>query len=368
MGFDIAQLSLLLFLTGGLENPFAFLILSPVLLSATALPPRITLTMAGFAVLCATILVFVHYPLPWDSDDPLTLPWIYTLGVWLSILLAIGFISNYSWQITEEGRQLAEAFAATELVLAREQHLTQLDGLAAAAAHELGTPLATIALVVKEMGNLVPKEGTVAEDLDLLAQEVRRCRNILSTIASLDKEGATVINQMTLGHLIEEVVEPHRDFGVEVKVSNLGAAPEPVCRRNPAILYGLGNLVENAVDFAKSEVGIRAEWSAETVGITIEDDGPGFGPDIIQRIGEPYLSSRNDGRRSKSEEGSGLGLGMFIAKTLLERSGAVVTAGNRPEPESGARIEVQWPRATFQRRLEPATEAPPARSREEAKL
>ena len=109
-------------------------------------------------------------------------------------------------------------------------------------------------------------------------------------------------------------------------------------------------------------------WSAETVGITIEDDGPGFGPDIIQRIGEPYLSSRNDGRRSKSEEGSGLGLGMFIAKTLLERSGAVVTAGNRPEPESGARIEVQWPRATFQRRLEPATEAPPARSREEAKL
>ena len=140
LAFDIAELAVLLFLTGGLQNPFAFLFLSPVLLSATALPPRITLMLGGFAVVCATVLVFIHYPLPWDPEDPLELPWIYMTGVWFSIMLAIGYISVYAWQLTEEGRQLAEALAATELVLEREQHLSQLDGLAAAAAHELGYP------------------------------------------------------------------------------------------------------------------------------------------------------------------------------------------------------------------------------------
>ena len=140
------------YLTGGLENPFAFLFLGPVLISATALPPRMTMILAAFAVSCATLLVFVHYPLPWSSDDPLELPPIYMFGVWLSILLAIGYISIYAWQITEEARQLADALAATELVLAREQHLSQLDGLAAAAAHELGTPLATISLVSQGTG------------------------------------------------------------------------------------------------------------------------------------------------------------------------------------------------------------------------
>ena len=151
LAFDIAELAVLLFLTGGLQNPFAFLFLAPVLLSATALPPRITVILGAFAVLCATVLVFVHYPLPWDPDDPLELPWIYLLGVWFSILLAIGFIGVYAWQITEEGRQIAEALAATELVLAREQHLSQLDGLAAAAAHELGTPLSTISVIAREL-------------------------------------------------------------------------------------------------------------------------------------------------------------------------------------------------------------------------
>src|SRR3954463_8121503 len=164
LAFDIAEVAVLLFLTGGLENPFAFLFLAPVLLSATALPPRITVMLAAFAVLCATVLVFVHYPLPWDADDPLELPWIYLLGVWFSIVSAIGFIGVYAWQITEEGRQLAEALTATELVLSREQHLSQLDGLAAAAAHELGTPLSTISVIARELERAIKADSPHADD------------------------------------------------------------------------------------------------------------------------------------------------------------------------------------------------------------
>src|ERR1700704_5962507 len=190
LAFDIAELAVLLFLTGGLENPFAFLFLAPVLLSATALPPRITIMLGVFAVMCATVLVFVHYPLPWDADDPLELPWIYLLGVWLSILLAIGFIGVYAWQITEESRQIAEALAATELVLAREHHLSQLDGLAAAAAHELGTPLSTISVVAKELQRALGPDSPYADDVKLLREQAERCRDIMGKLSALPAEGA----------------------------------------------------------------------------------------------------------------------------------------------------------------------------------
>src|SRR6195256_4909639 len=203
LAFDIAELSVLLYLTGGLQNPFAFLFLAPVLLSATALPPRFTVTLGAFAVACATVLVFLHYPLPWDSDDPLQLPPIYMMGVWLSLLLCIGFIGVYAWQITEESRQLADALAATELVLAREQHLSQLDGLAAAAAHELGTPLATITLIAKELQLALKPDSEHADDVRLLNEQAKRCRAILAKLTELSS-GAP-FDRMKLSTLIEEV-------------------------------------------------------------------------------------------------------------------------------------------------------------------
>src|SRR4249919_3144165 len=218
LAFDIAELAVLLFLTGGLENPFAFLFLAPVLLSATALPPRITVMLGAFAVICATVLVFAHYPLPWDADDPLELPWIYLLGVWLSILLAIGFIGVYAWQITEEGRQIAEALAATELVLAREQHLSQLDGLAAAAAHELGTPLSTISVIARELERAIALDAPHGDDVRLLREQATRCRDILAKITELPG-GGEPFDRMRLTALIEEVVAPHRNFGVTIDVA-----------------------------------------------------------------------------------------------------------------------------------------------------
>jgi two-component system sensor histidine kinase RegB len=354
LAFDIAELAILLFLTGGLENPFAFLFLGPVLLSATALPPRLTLMLGGFAAACATVLIFVHYPLPWDVDQPLELPPIYTMGVWLSLLLAIGFIGAYAWQLTEEARQLADALAATELVLAREQHLSQLDGLAAAAAHELGTPLSTITVIATEIEREMAKDSPHADDVRLLREQAQRCRGILAKLTQLSSSDEP-FDRMPLSALIEEIVAPHRDFGVAIKVALAPQdAAEPVGRRNPVILYGLGNLLENAVDFARERVEVTAQWSAEEIGLTIEDDGPGFAPEIMDRIGEPYVTGRRHLRHSVDVEAGGLGLGLFIAKTLLERSGAKLVFANRAAPAQGASVRVRWARADFEE-----SQAPP---------
>jgi two-component system sensor histidine kinase RegB len=351
LAFDIAELAILLFLTGGLQNPFSFLLLGPVLLSATALPPRMTLMLGAFAAACATVLIFYHYPLPWDPEEPLELPAIYTMGVWLSLLLALGFIGVHAWQLTEEARQLADALAATELVLAREQHLSQLDGLAAAAAHELGTPLSTITVIATELERAIEPDSPYAEDVSLLREQAQRCRTILAKLTELES-GGEPFDRMPLSALIEEVVAPHRHFGVAINVALAPRdAAEPIGGRNPAILYGLGNLLENAVDFALERVDVKADWGADDVAVTITDDGPGFAPEILDRLGEPYVTSQRRRRMNVSVDGAagGLGLGFFIAKTLLERSGATLTFENRPTPERGAVVWVRWARSDFER-------------------
>jgi len=350
LAFDIGVLAILLFLTGGLQNPFAFLFLGPVLISATALPARMTLMLAGFAITCATLLVFFHYPLPWSAEEPLELPPLYMMGVWLSILLSTGFISIYAWQIIEESRQLADALAATELVLTREQHLSQLDGLAAAAAHELGTPLSTIAVVAKELELAIEPNSPHADDVRLLREQAHRCREILGKLTELPGAGEP-FERMNLSALIEEVVAPHRNFGVTIGVAlPTERADEPVGARNPAILYGLGNLLENAVDFARNHVQVSAAWNQDNVSVTISDDGPGFPPEVMDRIGEPYVTSRRRRVRAAAET-TGLGLGFFIAKTLLERSGATLTLENRQFPQRGAVIHIRWERTDFERPL-----------------
>jgi two-component system sensor histidine kinase RegB len=350
LAFDIAELAMLLFLTGGLQNPFSFLFLGPVLLSSTALPPRFTLMLGGFAVACATVLVFVHYPLPWDPEDPLLLPPIYMMGVWLSILLAIGFIGVYAWQITEEARQLSDALAATELVLAHEQHLSQLDGLAAAAAHELGTPLSTISVIAKELENAIPANAKHGDDVRLLREQTARCRDILAKITELSS--GEPFDRIPITALIEEVVAPHRNFGVDIDVSMPKIRnTEPLGARNPAILYGLGNILENAVDFARERVMVAAQWDDDSIDVVISDDGPGFASEILTKIGEPYVTTRRRRPNTSDEEPTGLGLGFFIAKTLLERSGASLSFSNRALPERGAIIRLRWPRDEFERTL-----------------
>ena len=347
LALNIVELAALLFLTGGLQNPFSFLFLAPVLISATVLPIRVTIALGLLAGACASALVYFHLPLPWDSDDPLVLPPIYLLGVWLSILLAIGVTSLYASQAAEEARKLSDALAATELVLTREQHLTQIDGLAAAAAHELGTPLSTIFLISRELEKFVDGNEQLAADLKTLREQAQRCRDILAKITQLSSSGAP-FDLMPLSTLIEEAVAPHRDFGVAIKVRlAVAASPEPVGARNPAILYGVGNILENAVDFARSTVEVNAWWNSDNVEIVISDDGPGIAPDILKRIGEPYLSRRRSADEASGNR-SGLGLGVFIARTLLERTGAKVSFTNRTFPDHGAVVQIAWPRDRFE--------------------
>jgi two-component system sensor histidine kinase RegB len=347
LALNIIELAALLYFTGGLQNPFSFLFLVPVLISATALPVRLTVSLGLLAVACASALFFYHLPLPWEGDEPLELPPIYLLGVWLSILLAIGVTSLYAFQVTEEARKLSDALAATELVLAREQHLTQLDGLAAAAAHELGTPLSTIVLISRELEHALKTNLQVSGDIKTLREQAQRCRDILAKITQLSASGAP-FDRMKLSTLIEETVAPHREFEVPIKVRiAVAGSPEPVGQRNPGILYGVGNIMENAVDFARNVVEVNAWWNTETVEIIISDDGPGFAPDILKRIGEPYLSRRRSTDDAQGEH-QGLGLGVFIARTLLERTGAKVSFSNRPFPDHGAVVQIAWPRERFE--------------------
>ncbi len=346
LAFDILQLSALLYLTGGLENPFAVLFLAPVAIAAMSLPPRKIAYLGLLTAAAATVLGFEHRPLPWFPGEAISLPQLYQAGVWTAILVSSGFICVYAARVAAEARALTDALSETELVLQREKHLSLLDGLAAAAAHELGTPLATIALVIKEMKKTASMPAGLAEDLELLSQESQRCRAILGRLKSLDKDTGGLLENLPLSVLLENVAAPHRNFGVSLVIVADGTGPEPRAPVGPGVVYGLGNLIENAVDFAKSEVEIVARWDAEKIEIVVSDDGPGFSPEVLPRIGDPYVTTRV-GRRAKNEEGSGLGLGLFIAKTLLERSGATVTIAN--SALSGARVAIFWPRERFER-------------------
>jgi two-component system, sensor histidine kinase RegB len=346
LAFDILQLAGLLFMTGGLDNPFSVLVIVPVIVSATSLPWRMTLVLAAAVIVAATILAFAHEPLPWYPDVKLSTPLILVAGDWLAIVSTLSFTGVYAYRVAEETRLLANALSATELVLQREQHLSALDGLAAAAAHELGTPLATIALVAKELQLQTPHDDRMAEDIELLRSQAERCRGILRRLTSLSSDDEALFSRMPLSSLVEEAIAPHRNFGVAIEVkSEKNHGPEPVLRRNPGVIYGIGNLVENAVDFARSTVIVTSRWTPDGVEISVLDDGHGFPADMLDRIGEPYASGRD-----REGQGGGLGLGLFIAKTLLERSGATLRFRNRREPGWGAEITATWPRSLVDQR------------------
>jgi two-component system sensor histidine kinase RegB len=306
------------------------------------------------------LLTSFHHPLPWFHHSNLLLPFPYVMGVWAALVSSILFIGFYSWRTAEEARRMSEALAAAEMVLAREQKLSALDGLAAAAAHGLGTPLATIAVVTKELMRDAKPTDPHYEDVVLLRAQAERCRDILAELAARGEQIDIIVSRLPVSHLIEEVVAPHRLVAVPIEVRTgpapgvvpgSAAAVEPVTQRNPGVLYGLGNLLENAVDFADTKVEVDARWSEGEIKIVIADDGSGFPPYVLEQLGEPFVTTRpaQSFRQEAPDEHIGMGLGFFIAKTLLERSGATLALANRPAPQVGAVVTVMWPRSKFER-------------------
>lgn len=356
LAWDILELAALLYLTGGLQNPFAFLLVAPVTVSAATLPARNTVLLGAVALAASAILVRWHLPLPWSPDEPVSLPVIYKLGMLASIASGMGFLALYAARLSKEARHMSEALAATEHVLAREQKLHALDGLAAAAAHELGTPLATIALVTKELERSSEQWPELQEDITLLRTQAERCRDILRKLTRSPTEQDPHHMSLPVTQLLQEAASPYMSPKVRIRISSTprptaidGDRREPIGERRPGLIYGLGNLVENAVDFASAEVDVSATWDDREIEVTVTDDGPGFAPDIIDTLGEPYVTTRTTGRRlgRLGKEASGLGLGFFIAKTLLERSGAHVSLENRALPDHGAIVRVTWTRGSF---------------------
>lgn len=356
LAWDTLELAALLYLTGGLQNPFAFLIVAPVTVSAATLPARNTILLGAIALSASAALVGWHLPLPWSTEDPVSLPIMYKLGVLASIASGMAFQALYAARLSKEARHMSEALAATEHVLAREQKLHALDGLAAAAAHELGTPLATIALVTKELERSGEQWPDLREDITLLRTQAERCRDILRKLTRSPTEQDPHHVSLPVTQLLQEAAGPYSSAHVRINISSTprpeagnGNRREPIGERRPGLIYGLGNLVENAVDFASSEVDIAATWDDREIEVTVADDGPGFAPDIIDTLGEPYVTTRATGKRlgRSGKEASGLGLGFFIAKTLLERSGARVSLENRELPEHGAVVRVTWTRSSF---------------------
>ena len=371
LGYDIVQLAGLLFLTGGISNPFVVLLVAPVTVSAATLPVRSTFILGASALSFAALFIFYHQPLPWaGSTPPPVLPDLYKVGQFAAVVATTVFLALYVRRLASEARQMSAALSATELVLAREQRLHALDGLAAAAAHELGTPLATIALVAKELSRDLPADQIdnklLTEDLELLHTQAKRCRDILQKLTRAPQERDPMHAHMTIRQVIDEACEPHRQGPVIVDIwphdkSNAVALStdgqvisEPEGERQPGIMYGLGNLIENAVDYASSRVSVTAAWNEQSVSVSIVDDGPGFAPTVIDQLGEPYMRAQST-KKLRGGERSGLGLGFFIAKTLLERSGATLEFDNRELPESGAIVRVNWSPENFESGLAIAT-------------
>jgi len=356
--FDLLQLGFLLYLTGGLHNPFSVLIIGPVMVSASALSLRSTVFLGLTGIVLVTLLSQFHIPLRTEQGFIMRIPDIFVFGAWASIVIAVIFLSVYSRRVAVEMHAMSDALQATQIALAREQKLTDLGGVVAAAAHEFGTPLATIKLTSSELIEDLEDRPDLRDDAVLIRDQADRCRDILRSMGRAGKDDLH-LRTAPLSALIEEAAEPHTARGKQIHFlvaedTKESAGPQPTVPRRPEIIHGLRNLIQNAVDFADANVWIESDWSDERVTLRIMDDGPGYPVNLIGRIGDPFVRRRrHPGHNVRRPGYEGMGLGLFIAKTLLQRAGAELSFANGYDPtrgvaaqpaQRGAIAQVTWPR------------------------
>ncbi len=371
MLFDLYQLAALVAICGGLTNPFAILVLAPVIISAAALTLRAVLVVGVSAVILISLLVFFYWPLVMFDGLVLEQPRLFTFGMWASLVITIAFTGSYARRVTVETFLMSQALNATQLALGREQQLTALGGVVAAAAHELGTPLATIRLAASELADELKGKPEQLGDINLIIEQTERSRIILKEMGQRGKDD-THLHHAPISAVINEAAEPHMNRGKKVILRIDGVTQDqrqspgqPEIARLPEIIHGLRNLVQNGVDFARTTVWIDLDWNDKILRVAIGDDGQGYPPDLIGRIGDPFVRKRKAMLRHEAlrPEYQGMGLGLFIAKTLLERTGATLTFANGSElPERapqattlsdlsrpmGAVVEVVWKRSQLE--------------------
>ena len=343
LGYDLLQLGGMLFLTGGAANPFLVLLMAPVILSAVTLHGRYTIGLAALAIVISLALAGWSFPIPWRPGESLDQPVLYRWGEGVAMAVGVILSSVYAWRSAAEAARMELALHEAETVLHREQRLSALGGLAAAAAHELGTPLATIAVVAREMA-LASPEGPLREDAELVSSQAQRCRDILHRLAEAPDTGDQVHAQLSLAQLLEDALDPYVDderLRVEWSIIGPPDTDPPDLVRRPELARALTSFVDNAADFAHAEVRLIGRYDDDSISIEVRDDGPGFSPEIFAKLGEPYVTSRPAGEGSPSGH-LGMGLGFFIAKTLLERTGAQLDFRN--DRNGGAVVVIRWPR------------------------
>jgi len=363
--FDLCQLVVLLYLTGGLHNPFVLLILAPVTIAATALTLYSTVVLSLTALGMISALSFFYMPLTRLSGEVLELPRLFVGGMWVALSIGILFLAIYARRVTSEMFSMSQALSATQMALAREHQLTALGGVVAAAAHEMGTPLATIKLASSELASELEEGSELREDAVLIEEQADQLRQILRDMGRSGKDDL-LLKHAPITAIIREAAEPHENRGKEMIFLVNGKAEDPlgagipIIPRHPEIIHGIRNLVQNAVDFSSAVVLVDVTWDETSVRIMVGDDGAGYPHDLLDRIGDPFISKRKKQTRSDQTDDAyhGMGLGLFIAKTLLERSGAELTFANAAaDPKGkdsldprlrGAIVNVRWQRDGFE--------------------
>ena len=331
--YDLIQLSFLLYLTGGLTNPFSILILVPTTIAVTFLSKRSSVVIASVSIFMLSILAIKHYPLPGPA---IVLPKHYLLGLWASLTIGIIFLGNYAYSITIEDRKRSKAFDNLEKALSRERELKSLGGLAAAAAHELATPLGTITLVIEDLKKQLGKNPKFKNDVELLNSQIKRCKVILKDLSTDPNKQDSFIENVTFKNLIQEII-----FSFEIpknkniKIIDIELENNFMVTRKIELIYAMRNIIDNAIKFAEKKIEIEVLNKDKKIELNVSDDGIGFSQDIVQKLGEPYVKSSLVAKNKR-----GLGLGIFISKTLLERTGAKVFF--KKSNLGGALVNITW--------------------------